>query len=131
MAKVRSRGNKSTELIFAKLLRVSGLCGWRRNQKIVGNPDFVFRKYRLSIFIDGCFWHGCGKHCRMPVSNKQYWKRKINGNRKRDIRSTRILKERGWHVLRLWEHELDNPKRCIRVVAAALTAKRNRDTNKV
>jgi DNA mismatch endonuclease, patch repair protein len=106
MAAVRSRGNKATELILASLLRAAKLKGWRRHANIPGRPDFIFPKQRLAIFVDGCFWHGCAKHCRMPASNKKYWDAKIERNMRRD-RATRILlRQKGWQVLRVWEHEL-------------------------
>ncbi|MGD1088257.1 MAG: hypothetical protein ABR955_05975 [Verrucomicrobiota bacterium] len=58
MARVRAHGNKSTEILFAKLMRTCGCKGWRRRFPLFGNPDFVFQKKRLAVFIDGCFWHG-------------------------------------------------------------------------
>jgi DNA mismatch endonuclease, patch repair protein len=106
MAAVRSRGNKATELTLASLFRAAKLKGWRRHANILGRPDFIFPKHRLAIFVDGCFWHGCAKHCRMPASNKKYWTAKIERNMRRD-RATRILlRQKGWQVLRIWEHEL-------------------------
>ena len=62
----------------------------------------------LFVFIDGCFWHGCPKHCRMPSSNVRYWKQKISGNRKRDERTSRHLKRDGWKVVSVWEHDVKN-----------------------
>jgi hypothetical protein len=58
MAAVRSKGNKTTELKLISIFRVNGIVGWRRNKKITGSPDFVFRKKRIALFVDGCFWHG-------------------------------------------------------------------------
>ncbi len=57
------------------------------------------------MFIDGCFWHGCESHYRPPVANADYWERKVARNRARDIGTTVLLSERGWKVLRFWEHE--------------------------
>jgi DNA mismatch endonuclease (patch repair protein) len=110
MATIRSRGNKETELALAKLLRRRGIAGWRRNQKLFGKPDFVFRKARLAVFVDGCFWHGCLKHCRMPVSNRKFWRRKLSRNRQRDLLVNRTLRKAGWRVLRIWEHQLHRKK---------------------
>ena len=70
MAAIRSRGNKDTELKLATILRAAHITGWRRHQPIPGRPDFVFRRARLAIFVDGCFWHGCPKHGRKPGSNR-------------------------------------------------------------
>jgi len=68
----------------------------------------VFRKARIAVFIDGCFWHACQKHCRMPASNRDYWERKIGRNAERDKRVNRELRRRGWRVVRIWEHEIKN-----------------------
>jgi DNA mismatch endonuclease (patch repair protein) len=66
MAKVKSHGNKSTELKLIKIFKEYGIKGWRRKYRVFGNPDFVFPRSRLAIFVDGCFWHGCKEHCRLP-----------------------------------------------------------------
>lgn len=120
MAKVRSRGNKSTEVRAVKLFRGNGCTGWRRGFSLFGNPDFVFPKHRLAVFIDGCFWHGCTSHCRMPSSNANYWQRKIARNRKRDRLVCRTLEGRNWRVIRIWEHELRHPQRLLRRLARTL-----------
>jgi DNA mismatch endonuclease, patch repair protein len=106
MAAVRSTGNKATEAVLITFLRKHGLNGWRRKVRLHGNPDFVFPKQRTAIFVDGCFWHGCARHCRMPKGNSAYWKPKIFGNKRRDRSVTRDLRRAGWRVLRVWEHEL-------------------------
>jgi DNA mismatch endonuclease (patch repair protein) len=104
MACVKGRLNKSTELRFIALLRKKGITGWRRNYPLVGKPDFVFPQRRTVVFIDGCFWHGCTKHCRMPSSNIDYWNAKIERNKTRDKQISKTLKEKGWNVIRIWEH---------------------------
>ena len=106
MACVKSNYNKSTELKFLSFLRANKIVGWRRKYPIIGKPDFVFPKLKIAIFIDGCFWHGCSQHCRMPNSNELYWEKKIANNIKRDKKITKLLKEKGWQVIRIWEHEL-------------------------
>jgi DNA mismatch endonuclease (patch repair protein) len=68
--------------------------------------DLVFVRAKLCIFIDGCFWHGCPKHFRVPGSNSAWWAEKIEANRARDRRTDTILKRHGWRVIRLWEHEV-------------------------
>ena len=106
MAKVKSHGNKSTELQLIKIFKESGIKGWRRRYRLIGNPDFVFPPSRLAIFVDGCFWHGCKEHCRLPATNRKYWNSKIDKNVKRDELITCQLRERHWVVIRIWEHEL-------------------------
>lgn len=116
MAKVRGRGNLTTEQALAKLLRTHGWSGWRRQQVVRGRtaaggrfrvrPDFVFRVRRLVLFVDGCFWHGCPRHGTRPRGNAAFWRTKFRRNQARDRRDTRRLRRAGWKVLRLWEHEL-------------------------
>jgi DNA mismatch endonuclease (patch repair protein) len=116
MAKVRGRGNLTTEAALAKLLRTQGWSGWRRQQVVRGRasdghrfqmrPDFVFPARRLAIFVEGCFWHGCPRHGTRPRGNAAFWRAKFRRNQARDRRDTRRLGRAGWKVLRLWEHEL-------------------------
>ena len=116
MARIRSRGNASTEAALARVFRAEGLTGWRRQQVVRGRdragepfrarPDFVFRGRRLAVFVDGCFWHGCPEHGSKPVGNRAFWREKFRANRARDRRDTRNLRGAGWTVVRLWEHEL-------------------------
>jgi DNA mismatch endonuclease (patch repair protein) len=122
MSRVRGRGNLSTELRLVALFRQRGMAGWRRNYTLLGRPDFVFPKLRLVVFVDGCFWHGCPKHFSEPKTNRAFWKEKIVRNRARDLLVTRDLKKRGWHVLRIWHHELKrkNENRCLGRIERAL-----------
>lgn len=113
MAKIRSRGNKATEMTLASLLRSHRITGWRRHVAIEGTPDFAFPKARLAVFVDGCFWHACKHHCRIPKRNKVYWQRKFLRNKRRDKLVRKGLKENGWNVVRIWEHELKRPGQVI------------------
>ena len=115
MAKVRGRGNLTTEEALAKVFRAEGWSGWRRQRPIVGRaesgrfrvrPDFVFAARRLAVFVDGCFWHGCPRHGTRPRGNAAFWRAKFRRNQERDRRNSRHLRRAGWQVLRLWEHEL-------------------------
>jgi len=69
-------------------------------------PDFVFRRARLALFVDGCFWHGCPQHGTQPKGNAAFWRRKFSRNKKRDRLVTRTLRKSGWRVIRIWEHTL-------------------------
>jgi len=117
MSLIRGHGNKDTELRLIKIFRLFGIIGWRRKQKLFGKPDFVFRKQRVVVFVDGCFWHGCPKCYRRPSSNKKYWDRKFVRNRERDQQVTRLLRKSGWRVLRVWEHDLKHPRRLLHRLA--------------
>ncbi len=106
MARIRAKGNQTTELRLIQIMRTAGITGWRRHQALPGKPDFIFRKERLAIFVDGCFWHGCPKCFRLPQDNRDYWYKKISNNKQRDRAVTKELNHRGWKVLRIWEHSL-------------------------
>lgn len=67
--------------------------------------DIVFRKAKVAVFVDGCFWHGCPEHLSWPSSNPDYWRTKIEGNADRDRRTDAALSEAGWLFIRVWEHE--------------------------
>ncbi|OIR59889.1 very short patch repair endonuclease [Bacillus sp. FMQ74] len=79
---------------------------FRRNVKsLFGKPDIAIKKYKIVVFIDSCFWHGCDIHGNMPKSNKEYWEAKLKRNKVRDSEVTSYYKEKGWNILRIWEHE--------------------------
>lgn len=121
MARVRGRGNKSTELKVVALFRQAGITGWRRHLPMPGTPDFVFPRERLAIFVDGCFWHGCPKHATFPMTRRKFWLRKLDDNKARDRRVNVALREQGWQVIRIWEHDLKSKhSRVVRKVLKAL-----------
>lgn len=105
MSKIKSKNASSTELKLIKLLRESKISGWRRNSKIFGHPDLIFQKQKMAVFVDGCFWHGC-RICKRnisPLTNAAYWKGKIKRNRQRDKEVNKVLRKRGWTVIRIRE----------------------------
>jgi DNA mismatch endonuclease (patch repair protein) len=117
MSRIRSHGNKDTELRLMAVFRAQRITGWRRqirlrisdgmrNGKGSVRPDFVFRHEKVAVFVDGCFWHGCPEHFRRPTGNRKFWDAKIARNIERDAMVTKALRKAGWRVLRLWEHEL-------------------------
>jgi DNA mismatch endonuclease (patch repair protein) len=108
MSRVRSTGNKSTEERAAEMLDTAGIVGWERQPKgVPGRPDFYFPETRLMVFVDGCFWHACPV-CkrRNPTNRAEFWREKIDANRRRDNRQRRKLRAEGYHVMRVWEHEV-------------------------
>lgn len=116
MRQVKGRGNASTELKIVRLFREHKITGWRRHLPLTGKPDFAFPKARVAVFIDGCFWHGCPAHLRMPSTNVDYWQRKVARNMERDKRVTAELESKGWRVLRVWEHEIKEPESMLRSI---------------
>ena len=126
MSRIRGQGNQDTELVLVKLLRQHHITGWRRNQKVFGKPDFLFRRNRLAVFVDGCFWHGCPRCYRRPASNRKFWDAKLARNRERDREVARELRRLGWRVVRIWEHDLARrPAACVRTIQAALNPSRS------
>ena len=109
MSKIRSRGNKETELRLVAMLRQAGIIGWRRHQAIMGTPDFTFRSAHVVVFVDGCFWHACPLCFKPPKTNRPYWRAKIARNIRRDRTVTRALRNSGWRVIRIWSHQLSKP----------------------
>jgi len=80
---------------------------FRKNDRsLFGTPDISIKKYMTVIFIDSCYWHACPEHFRMPKSNTDFWKNKIERNIERDSRVTRYYEDIGWNILRIWEHDL-------------------------
>ena len=120
MSRIRSHGNKDTELVVANYLRQHHITGWRRKQKIFGKPDFVFRRQQVAVFVDGCFWHGCPQHGNRPATNRPFWRKKFAANKARDQRVNKELRRRGWRVVRIWEHSLKNSVLVVQKIRKAL-----------
>lgn len=80
---------------------------FRRNTKtLFGKPDISIKKYEIVIFIDSCFWHQCPIHGRMPKTNKEYWKPKLERNIERDREVNEYYLSKGWDIIRVWEHDI-------------------------
>jgi DNA mismatch endonuclease (patch repair protein) len=114
--------NTSVERALRVALRTVGLRGYRlHNTDVPGTPDVVFGPERVAVFVDGCFWHGCPKCYREPKSRKEYWQMKVQRNRDRDANVNAACVEKGWRVVRLWEHEVTKqPERAAATVRKAL-----------
>lgn len=123
MSKVKSCGNEATELRLMRIFGEFGISGWRRRVKVFGSPDFVFPAARLAVFVDGCFWHGCKKHGGIPGTNRAFWLNKLDRNKKRDRSVNRTLRELDWRILRIWQHELREPRKVARRVEQSLIAR--------
>ncbi len=109
MAAIKGKDTKP-ELIVRKYLFSRGLRFRVQVRKLPGTPDIVLPRYNTVIFVNGCFWHGherC-KYFRLPKSNVDFWKEKIERNIERDRESMQALLKLGWKVLRVWECELRN-----------------------
>jgi len=110
MSRIPSKDTKP-ELIVRKFLHRAGLRYSLHDSALPGRPDLVFRKIKLCIFIQGCFWHG--HTCidgHQPKSNQSYWGPKLLGNIQRDRKNYRKLRRMGWQVIKLWGCQSLNPK---------------------
>jgi DNA mismatch endonuclease, patch repair protein len=106
MSAIRSKYNKTTECALVTIFRKSGISGWRRHSKtIYGKPDFIFRRAKIVVFVDGCFWHGCREIKKLPKRNGKFWQKKIQGNIERDKVVNITLRQEGWKIVRIWEHQ--------------------------
>ncbi len=121
MAKVRSKGNLATEKMLIALFKANDIKGWRRNYRLFGKPDFVFLKERVAVFVDGEFWHGHPTLGQTPKTNEEFWRNKIERNKERDRLVNQSLGEKGWLVVRIWQHELKNDKWFIKLQEALNT----------
>lgn len=107
MSSISSK-NTSPEVLLRKELHRRGLRYRIHVRKLPGNPDIVFTRKRVAIFVHGCFWHnhpGCA-YWHMPRNNQEFWHQKFDKNRKRDQRNLANLKELGWHSLVIWECDI-------------------------
>jgi len=108
MSKVRSKNTKPEEIV-RKYLFSQGFRYRKNDKNLPGTPDIVLPKYKTAIFVNGCFWHGhnCPKG-KLPETNKEKWRKKIDENKKRDEKNYKLLKENGWKVIIVWECEIKN-----------------------
>ena len=104
MSKIKAKDTKP-ELALRRHLYAEGL-RYRIASKLKGKPDLVFKRARVAVFVDGCFWHGCPVHGTRPKSNQGYWAVKLERNRSRDQEVTAALQSDGWTVLRFWDHDI-------------------------
>jgi DNA mismatch endonuclease (patch repair protein) len=79
--------------------------GLRPVTQVRRTADIVFTRAKVAVFLDGCFWHGCPEHHRPAKKNSEFWDSKIKGNIARDTDTDTRLREAGWRVIRVWEHE--------------------------
>jgi DNA mismatch endonuclease, patch repair protein len=86
--------------------------------------DLLFPRFRVAVYVDGCFWHGCPEHGTWPTANADWWRDKIKSNQARDRDTDRALEAAGWIAVRVWEHEL--PSEAADRVVDALDAARSR-----
>jgi DNA mismatch endonuclease (patch repair protein) len=119
----------SFEVAVRHWLYHNGIRYRKDSNKIIGSPDISIQKYRVAIFINGCFWHGhenC-KYFRLPKSNELFWENKINRNMERDRENYARLEKENWLVIVVWECDLkrDFNREMERLLVAILEMKSN------
>jgi len=120
MSNIRSQ-NTGVEILVFRELRKRKIYFQKHYKKAIGNPDIALPRKKKAVFIDGDFWHGYQFSKLKERLPKTYWIEKIAKNRKRDRVNSKKLKEEGWEVLRIWEHEiLGNYGKAINKVAVFL-----------
>src|SRR3989339_421835 len=109
MSRIKNKNTKP-EILVRKFLFANGFRYRINDKKLPGKPDIVLPKYKTVIFVNGCFWHGhenC-KYFKLPGTRTEWWKEKIEGNIKNDLKKHAILTEAGYRVIVIWECEIKN-----------------------
>lgn len=109
MSRIRAKNTKLEQDFLKKLSSLTHKAGYRYRKHysgLSGKPDIAFPAKKIAVFIDGCFWHGCPLHSRIPLSNVAYWKKKLERNRLRDKEINKAAKKDMWRVVRIWEHQV-------------------------
>jgi DNA mismatch endonuclease (patch repair protein) len=112
MSRVRNKGTTPEESVGV-FLRELGLNYRRNDRSLPGQPDFSVKSRKTAIFVNGCFWHGhrnCAR-AKLPQTNVAFWVTKIQTNKRRDRRVARVLRQRGWHVVTIWQCRLRKPEK--------------------
>jgi len=114
MSQIKGKDTKP-ELIVRKFLFSHGFRYKLHDKKLPGKPDIVLPKYRTAIFVNGCFWHGhenC-QYFKIPKSNTDWWRTKIEKTIINDKLKNNALKKMGYEVITLWECQIKN-KNCFK-----------------
>lgn len=125
MQAVKSKDTELENTIMLELWR-RGIRFRRNVRDLFGTPDIAIKKYKIAVFIDSCFWHGCEIHYRAPETNREYWRKKVERNKARDSKTNAYYKSHEWHLLRIWEHDLKQDfegtiKRTVNFITHAFT----------
>jgi len=105
MRLIKSRDTRLEKALRSQLWK-QGIRYRKNSQSLFGKPDISITSKKIVVFIDSCFWHGCGEHLRLPKSNIEYWANKVERNKNRDQAVNMHYRNNGWKVLRIWEHRI-------------------------
>jgi len=106
MSRVSQRSTPQ-EILVRKFLFRNGLRYRINYKRLPGSPDIVLPRFKIAIFVNGCFWHGhqC-KGTKLPKSNVEFWKSKIEANKQRDKNNISELEQLGWNTIAIWQCQL-------------------------
>jgi len=107
MSQIRAKDTKP-EMLVRRFLHAKGFRYKLHDKSLPGKPDIVLPKYRIVIFVHGCFWHGhenC-KYFKIPKTRTKWWTDKIKGNKANDEKAVKALKKDGWRIINIWECDL-------------------------
>ncbi|WP_112356481.1 very short patch repair endonuclease [Agrobacterium tumefaciens] len=122
MSRITGRNTKP-ELLLRSLLHKAGFRFRLHAKDLPGKPDIILPKYRIAIFVHGCFWHrhaGC-RNATMPSTRPEFWAAKFEGNVERDARNAAALEAAGWTVITVWECDLkSDPEAVVSALAETI-----------
>jgi len=129
MATISSK-NTNPEILVRKILHNLGYRFRLHKDNMPGKPDIVLPKYKTVIFVHGCFWHGhyCQKGKNLPKTNREFWDKKLSGNKKRDCQVKIELENSGWKVITIWDCQIKNLKKLVGKILKSLPKKEITDS---
>ena len=121
MSLIRSRSTKFEQDFIATIEKQTRKTFTNNDKNVLGKPDIIFKKYKVCVFLDSNFWHGWQYPRWKHLLKNDFWREKIERNRKRDKKVTRKLYAEGWVVLRFWEHQLKKDQSiCVKKIMDSL-----------
>ena len=109
------------ELVLSHFLRKRII-----SNDLPGDPDFIYRRSKLAVFVHGCFWHRCPiDHLPLPKTHRAFWRRKFERNVERDRLNREELEAMGWRVMEIWEHEVKEDPKSVAANIRKLARKKN------
>lgn len=123
MRRIKSKGMRP-ELVVRRLVHSMGYRFRLHVPELPGKPDLVFPSLKKIIEVRGCFWHQHGRQCiesHIPKSRTEYWRPKLQKNRRRDKLNLKKLEKLGWAVMVIWECEIGNPEQMMRTFSKFLS----------
>src|ERR1700761_9447391 len=126
MRAVRNR-NTAPEIMARKAAHRLSLRFRLHRSDLPGSPDFVLPKYAVAVFVHGCFWHGHGcRRSKLPQTNADFWKQKVEKNTARDRKARVELKKLGWRVVTLWQCQIRDVETATKLISKAILRSRQR-----